>query len=179
MFPREQSAVTKKGYFLSELTGPQTRPHTTTIMAVAMAVGHMVGMYWKDHYKIARPVQLFPALNPLITTPGHPTYPSNHSLQAHLIAHALGSVFSASAKLAMAVQLFAMAARIAENREIAGVHFPDDSDAGEELASDIFPLLDAVPSFVALQDLAKEEWLTLGDPTEVPQRRGVDSSITK
>ena len=34
-----------------------------------------------------------------------------------------------------------MAKRIAENREIAGVHYPSDSDASERLASDLTKLI--------------------------------------
>jgi membrane-associated phospholipid phosphatase len=37
--------------------------------------------------------------------------------------------------------LLALAARIARNREIAGVHYPSDSKAGADLAAQAVPLL--------------------------------------
>jgi acid phosphatase (class A) len=140
------------------MVGPLGRPHTATLIAIAMAVGQMVGMYWKYHHRRARPAQVFPPLMPVILTPAHPSYPSNHSFQAHLIALVLNSVFEGRVAQAMHPQLFAMAARIAKGREIAGVHFPSDTDAGKFLAEEIFPILNKVPSFEKIQKAAKKEW---------------------
>jgi len=157
------------------MIGPARR-HTTTLVTLAMEVGHIVGMYWKDKHKRARPVQVFPAVMPAIPTPGHPSYPSNHSFQSHLIAHILTSLFEASrsekedaakkevvqkkAEVAKAMKAphFAMAARIGENREIAGVHFPSDTDAGKQLAARTFKALLQVDSFLDLLDAARREW---------------------
>jgi acid phosphatase (class A) len=135
------------------------RPHTTTLVEVAMEVGHIVGMYWKDKYNRARPVQVFPAVMPAIPTPGHPSYPSNHSFQSHLIAHILATLFEKEdVSNAMKAPLFAMAARIGENREIAGVHFPSDTDAGARLAARAFKKIRAVESFQKLCEAARQEW---------------------
>jgi len=123
------------------MIGPHGRPYSTALVATAMAVGHMVGMYWKAQHRRARPVQVFPAVMPAIMTPPHPSYPSNHSFQSHLIAHCLCRLFKEPVAEAMRAPLFALAARIGENREIAGVHFPSDTDAGRDLAASIFELL--------------------------------------
>ena len=40
--------------------------------------------------------------------------------------------------------LLALADRIARNREIAGLHFPSDSAAGEALAARIFAILNSL-----------------------------------
>jgi hypothetical protein len=143
------------------MVGTLGRPNTATLIAIGMAVGQMVGMYWKREFRRPRPVQVFPPLMPIILTPAHPSYPSNHSFQSHLIAHAVNSVFDGDAADAMHPQLFAMAARIAKGREIAGVHFPSDSDAGKHLAQDVFGLLNQVDSFRNVRNAAKAEWLQL------------------
>ena len=106
-----------------------------------MAVGQMVGMYWKHHFQRARPVQLFPAVMPLILTPPHPSFPNNHSFQSHLIAYTVQAAFEEPVAGAMHAQLMALADRIGNNRVVAGVHFPTDTDAGKFLARAMFPLL--------------------------------------
>ena len=126
------------------------RPNTATLVAIAMAVGHLVGMFWKNEHKRARPVQFFPAVMPAIVTPAHPSYPSNHSFQSHLIAHTLTSLFGEPLQDAMRAPLFALAARIGQNREVAGVHFLSDTDAGRELSAPIFKKLQGISSFAEI-----------------------------
>ena len=46
-------------------------------------------MYYKDKFKRVRPSQLCPALMPPLAVPGHASFPSGHSTQAHLIAECL------------------------------------------------------------------------------------------
>ena len=53
--------------------------------------------------------------------------------------------------------LMALADRIAQNREIAGVHFPSDSAAGKRLAEMILPLLKRCPTFMRSLAAAKAE----------------------
>ena len=100
---------------------------------------------------------------PAILTPAHPSYPSNHSFQSHLIAHILGSLFEGYVADTMKAQLFALAARVSKNREIAGVHFSSDTRAGMDLAEQTFALLDEMPGFREIRNAAKEEgWAILG-----------------
>lgn len=142
--------------------GPSGRANTAALIASAVAIGHMVGMYWKDVFQRARPVQLFPALMPAIITPSHPSYPSNHSFQSYLVAHAVLSIFKGTGAAAvMKPQLFQLAARIGRNREIAGVHFPGDTSAGEALAKKIEPLMTGLRSFEKLRQAAVAEWTGL------------------
>ena len=44
------------------------------------------------------------------------------------------------------------------NREIAGLHYPSDSEAGTELAAQIWPLLIKSPELAATLGKAKLEW---------------------
>ena len=59
-------------------------------------------------------------------------------------------------------QLKALALRIAENSEIAGVHFPADSEAGRTLAQDLFAAWTTNcgedSEFGRLMTAARDEW---------------------
>jgi hypothetical protein len=159
------------GYWLQIMmahTG--ARPAIATLVAAATLIGQMAGMYWKRHYMAPRPVQVYPALMPVIPTPAHPAFPSNHSLQAHLIAHLLTEAFPATPERFEAVRepLLRLAGRIARNREIAGVHFEEDSDAGEALAARLLPLILGLPGMREALRAAQAEMggVMPGDPPD-------------
>ena len=125
-------------------------------------------------YKRIRPAHLYPALTPMIPTPRHPSYPSGHALQSRLIALAVSASASADSQAVFRNDgvLQDMAFRIAENREIAGVHYPDDSAGSIALSVPIFDILKTVPSFIALLETAQAEWagcLTMDPPPVKPE----------
>jgi membrane-associated phospholipid phosphatase len=99
---------------------------------------------------------------PPIQVPGHASYPSGHATQAHLIAKCVQLVLPAADAMTapLTADLDALAARIARNREIAGLHYPTDSAAGLVLATGIVPLLNsaAVPTFTSALTAAQGEW---------------------
>jgi len=105
-----------------------------------------------------RPSHVCPALLPPVPVPGHPSYPSGHSTEAHLLALVLKDVLSGSPQAALADDLDALARRIARNREIAGLHYPADSRAGEKLAADILPYLQSIPEYQKVLPGARSEW---------------------
>jgi membrane-associated phospholipid phosphatase len=85
---------------------------------------------------------------PPVPVPGHSSYPSGHATQARLIAlcmtYVLGLVrpaLPAGDIAAITETLAALARRVARNREIAGLHFPSDSQAGQKLAEAAFAAL--------------------------------------
>ena len=63
-----------------------------------------------------------------------------------------------------------LADRIAENREVAGVHYESDTIAGRNLAVALFDVLNGkeeqkgVSSFIKIRDQAKKEWSDLVSP---------------
>jgi acid phosphatase (class A) len=59
----------------------------------------------------------------------------------------------------MDTDLQALAWRIARNREIAGLHYPSDSAAGEQLATDILPYLQNTNEYQTVIPIARQEWL--------------------
>lgn len=62
---------------------------TWQLILVARMIGEFVAMGLKDHYMMRRPAQVYPWIMPLIDGPDTPSYPSSHSLQAHLISAVL------------------------------------------------------------------------------------------
>jgi acid phosphatase (class A) len=100
-----------------------------------------------------RPSLLDPTLTTAIAVPNHPAYPSGHAAEAGLIAEIL-SVLSPSHR-----GIFLSAARrIAVNREIAGLHYRSDSQAGFELARAFVQMAQTEPWFAGLLKYADVEW---------------------
>jgi hypothetical protein len=88
---------------------------------------------------------------PPFGVPGHASYPSGHSTEAHLIALCLEQVMPPEITVPTFTDgtevlqhdrpLRRIAARIARNREIAGMHFRSDTEVGEKLATKSFEVL--------------------------------------
>lgn len=156
-------------YFLNTMTArPGAYPATTKVLGIASLVGTFVAMYFKVLYKRPRPTQLRPALRPPIEVPGHASFPSGHSTQAHLMALCMQDVFKSPPRpLASAPQepnmthiLWTLADSIARNREIAGLHYASDTEGGRILARAVHGQLQD-PSQVRYQQAvtqARGEW---------------------
>ncbi len=152
-------------YFLNLMTArPGAYPHTTKVLGIASLVGTFVVMYYKGLYRRPRPSQLCPALLPPIEVPGHASFPSGHSTQAHLMALCMNDVLSGLPQQATIVDdLWTLADRIARNREIAGLHYASDTAAGVCLAQGIMPLLNTPLAgnqtrYQLARDSAAKEW---------------------
>jgi len=128
-----------RNYQTTLLTGPDAYPKTWQLMNTMSDLALMPVMHFKKRFARARPTQVEPRIEPLLEVPGHPAYPSGHSTQNFLIAHLLSEVIGDDAELI--ARVFAIARRVAENREYAGLHYASDTAAGEELARDIFPIM--------------------------------------
>ena len=159
-------------YFLNAMTArPGAYPHTTAVLGIASLVGTFVAMYFKSLYRRPRPSQLCPALLPPIEVPGHASFPSGHSTQAHLMALCMDDVFAKDdmhaelpQRKTMVDDLMTLAGRIARNREIAGLHYASDTEAGVALAYAIRPFLNTAAAggvdsrYQQAVKLAKGEW---------------------
>jgi membrane-associated phospholipid phosphatase len=130
-------------YFLNMMTARGgAYPATTKVLSIASLVGTFVAMYFKNLYSRPRPSQLCPALLPPIEIPGHASFPSGHSTQAHLMALCMNDVFNGLPQQSTMVDdLWTLADCIARNREIAGLHYPSDTAAGVAFAYWIHYLL--------------------------------------
>ncbi|MEI8304385.1 MAG: phosphatase PAP2 family protein [Burkholderiales bacterium] len=101
-------------------------------------------MRFKHAFGVWRPVELNPQVQPMISTPGHGSFPMGHATQAYAVAHVLSSLVglgpsygaggaTSAHQPTLFAQLQRQAARISTNRVIAGVHFPVDTMAGRML----------------------------------------------
>lgn len=106
----------------------------------------------KERFDRVRPSFLEPALETVVDIPGHPAYPSGHSSQVHFLAYILGELMPSKKDL-----FLAEADQIAKNREIGGLHYPSDTNAGKILARQIFNALMKEEKFKALLDEAHNE----------------------
>ncbi len=125
-----------RGYQTALLIGPDAYSKTWQLMNTMGELTLIPVMHFKKKFARARPTQIEPRIAPLIEVPGHPAYPSGHSTQNFVIAHLLSEVIGDDAELI--ARVFAIARRVAENREWAGVHYASDTQAGEELAREIY-----------------------------------------
>jgi len=143
----------------------ESYPNTIALLHVGGIIGILVAMrlkYNPAHHGMPRPrpSQYLPALYPPVGVPGHPAYPSGHAVQAKLMALCVeialskhGTKFEGMCKL-----LHILAARIARNREIAGLHFPSDTEAGMCAAIQAMNILKVQDRFKEMVSLAADEW---------------------
>jgi membrane-associated phospholipid phosphatase len=114
-----------------------------------------IEMAFKNAMAVRRPTALSPQVVPMIPTPAHSSFPSGHGIESFSLAYLLAKLAKvgldpqiaraeadgdATAATALrnqliltADQLLFQARRIAENRTVAGVHYPVDNDAGAKL----------------------------------------------
>jgi hypothetical protein len=144
-------------YFANVLMiNPKSYPNCWTLMAAAQAIGHMIGMHFKDKYNFPRPIQVYPALMTAIPVPPHPSYPNVHALQSRLIALCFAKVSDG-----LSYPLHLLADRIAENRAVAGLHYVSDKIGSDAIATGAHAILCGMKSYNDLVDKAKDEFTGL------------------
>lgn len=92
----------------------------------------------KSHYARARPNTADSTLSTVVSVPWHASYPSGHATQSMLTALVLGTAVPSAAPA-----LKSLAINVAHGREIAGLHYASDTQAGFALAQQIWNALDA------------------------------------
>ena len=95
-----------------------------------------VVMSIKRTYDRVRPSLLDNRIKPSIEVPGHPAYPSGHSIQCYIAYNYLKKKYPERED-----EFLKIADKIAKNREIAGVHYKSDTKYGKLLAEKIFELI--------------------------------------
>jgi membrane-associated phospholipid phosphatase len=123
---------------------PDRTRWTLELINITLQFCVYVEMRFKHALGCWRPIDFNPQIQPMITTPGHGSFPSGHATQAYAVAHVLASLLkldpaygpkggTSSRNQQLFTQLHRQAGRIATNRVVAGVHFPIDSMAGRML----------------------------------------------
>lgn len=103
------------------------------LLSVAWAWATHVIMMLKNHIAEHRPVERSALVVPVIATPAHGSLPSGHASIAMMTACLLPELLGWADDDARRGLLLRLAARIAFNRVVAGVHYPIDSHVGRHL----------------------------------------------
>src|SRR5215468_6321849 len=97
---------------------------------VGRRIGEHVVMCLKGYFGSPRPSQLCPAITPMIDPPATPSFPAGHAVQSYLISYLLGYSlrnlplhYMPPSPADATGPLFDLAARVSENRIVAGVHY--------------------------------------------------------
>lgn len=144
-------------FFVGRGLGPQFSqrhlPKTADLLARVYHDAMIQVVELKLHYARPRPHHLEARLRAEDARIPHGSYPSGHSFASYLNAEILARLAPGSTEM-----LFASARDMAWSRELLGVHYPSDSEAGRIFARDFARLLfDNVPfrrDFAAVQ----QEW---------------------
>jgi len=91
-----------------------------------------VVMELKRRYNRPRPSVVLPAIHTVVPVPPHASYPSGHATQSIVIATLMSKVAPHAAK-----RLTALAVQVGRNREIAGLHYASDTNAGFKLGHEL------------------------------------------
>jgi acid phosphatase (class A) len=135
------------------LTTSKTHQATGKLLTSAYHDLAIATFFMKKKYNRVRPTVLERSLGHSVTVPSHPAYPSGHASGAYAIAYLLQELDPSSAKTYLAD-----ARSISENREIGGLHYPSDTEAGRLLARQLVDRLLSNPSFIRLMTEARKEW---------------------
>ncbi|MEY2804699.1 MAG: hypothetical protein RL657_2035 [Pseudomonadota bacterium] len=113
---------------------PDLKPRTVELLQAMIWLCVCVEMRFKQVMAVSRPQDWSPQVQPVITTPGHGSFPMGHATQAFAVAQTLKYIMRLPAGDLTGRQLDRLAQRIAINRIVAGVHFPVDMISGILLA---------------------------------------------
>jgi hypothetical protein len=131
---------------------PDRHRHTLEWLGAALKFSMVQVMRFKYALGVQRPVLYSALVQPMVLTPGYAAWPSGHATEAYMVAALVGQsarapsagVFRPAHRGQAAEwehQLKRLAFRVAENREVAGLHFPIDTLAGRllgEVLADYF-----------------------------------------
>jgi membrane-associated phospholipid phosphatase len=158
----QDSADGAINYWLGMLKiDPARHPATNLMVYVGRRIGEHVSMCLKGDFRSPRPSQVCPAITPMIDPPVTSSFPAGHAVQSYLISYLLAYSLADAAGatnlphhqlppaaspladfLAPGVAprgpLFNLARRVAQNRIVAGIHYPTDIRAGRAVATQIF-----------------------------------------
>jgi membrane-associated phospholipid phosphatase len=134
---------------------PGRHSHVYELMAAALQLSGLVVMQFKHHFRVRRPADRSPLVQPVILTPGHGSFPAGHATQCHLLATILTRLVgnrlggdSTNPGGDVPAQLKMLADRIGENRVVAGVHYKEDIEQGAVLGNELaaYFLAKAIPA---------------------------------
>lgn len=136
---------------IKELQGKY--PHTRYFITKTFGDVSYFILREKQRFKRARPTQLDSTLTTVIPIPHHSSYPSGHGGQSFWAAYVLGRLDPENKE-----KYYDYAFEIGHNREIAGVHYPSDTLAGQILVMQLFDKFMEVDELKEIYRNAQQEW---------------------
>ena len=145
---------------LTALVDPTPKPSLLDLISWLVADAYRPLCFAKARYNRVRCYQLIPELAPDFlpdgTFPMHPSFPSGHSTQAHLIVNGLVSVFNRDKPVEQNARDAAW--QIGKNREIAGLHYPSDTQGGRYMADVLIAEAESNAVYRAARDAVRAEY---------------------
>lgn len=123
------------GYFASigNLHSERT-PKTLHLLALAQHFAYIIDMRFKHALACPRPLEYSAFIQPMIETPAHGALPAGHAVESYMCAGVMQALIPGFGKNTVPGQVLRrLAHRVAENRVVAGLHFPVDCLAGRLL----------------------------------------------
>jgi acid phosphatase (class A) len=144
-----------KSFFLEQAgINPTTKPLTILLMKETMNEAGFFILREKWRFQRARPYDVDPTLAISIAPPPHSSYPSGHGGQSWAAAFLLTRLDPYREDLWLDT-----ARSIGHNREIAGVHFPSDTLAGQLLSDQVLKALFENAEFMKkFEEVRAREW---------------------
>ncbi|PRY14899.1 acid phosphatase (class A) [Pontibacter ummariensis] len=127
-YPRNVSSLFYVGRNLGVWFSPEQLPVTSRVLQNVIQDATFYFFSLKAQFNRARPYHLEPRLKNL-EAPGHASYPSGHSSASHVHAYLLSNLLPEYRE-----QFLRNAYDLAFSREVRGVHYPSDSEAGRAFA---------------------------------------------
>jgi len=117
---------------------PGRHRYTFELMSTVFKLSTFASMQFKHHFRVLRPADRSPLVQPIINTPRHGSYPAGHATQCAFVATVLTAVVGthfqdSNGQDDFPVQIGLLADRIAHNRVVAGLHFLEDNVKGRAL----------------------------------------------
>ncbi|WP_299771199.1 phosphatase PAP2 family protein [uncultured Tateyamaria sp.] len=129
---------------LNAQLGYVRKPWTMVLIDAVLAAAIDVHTQFKHALPVLRPVELSPQINPVIQTPSHSSFPSGHATEAFVVAQLLTRLRELAEDSLAKSNLLQHAVRIAQNRTVAGVHYPVDNMAGSMLGTALADYFSAI-----------------------------------
>jgi hypothetical protein len=112
---------------------PDSNPKLARTISIIQPLAASIVLDLKAQFARMRANEVDPSLTTVVPVPWHKAYPSGHATQSFLTAYAFAQSYPEKEAVFMR-----LASKVAINREIAGLHYSTDTDAGAVLALQIW-----------------------------------------
>jgi acid phosphatase (class A) len=141
---------------------PENVPYTAQLLKDAAKTNRAIHGAAKKVWGRKRPQVSEPRIKPCLPLEPSSSYPSGHSALGAMWANLLAEMFPEDAEI-----LIARGRQIGTDREMAGMHWPSDVEAGLKLGTEVAHRLIAEPGFKEKLQKAREECLAAMEKEQV------------